>query len=273
MVQKKSITVLTYIVLILVTIVAIAPFYFMLIMSTYRTQNLAAAVSMLPGDYLMTNLRSVIASGFLRYYWNSLSTAVIFTVISVALPTMAGYGFAKYSFRGGKILYAIIVGAMMIPAQLGLIGYVIQMRGMRLIGTHWPIILGDVATCFGVFWMTQFIRGAVPDAVMESARLDGSGEIRTFFQIVLPFIIPAMATLAIIQFIFSWNAYLRPLVTLSDPNLFTIPLGIASLATRYQTDYAAQIAALSLGTVPLIIVFLLGSKTFIRGLTSGAVKG
>jgi multiple sugar transport system permease protein/cellobiose transport system permease protein len=121
--------------------------------------------------------------------------------------------------------------------------------------------------------MTQYISGALPDTVLESARLDGCGEWRLFGQIVLPYITPAMATLTIIQFVFSWNNYLRPLVTLSDPNMFTIPLGIASLSTRYQTDYAAQITALSLGTVPLIILFLCGSKTFIMGLTSGAVKG
>lgn len=270
---RRASTILIYVLLTVVTLIAIAPFFFMIIMSTYRTQEISRAVSMIPGGYFLANLKTVVASGFLHYYWNSVYTTVIFTALSVALSAMAGYGFAKFRFRGNRTLHAAVVGAMMIPAQLGLIGYVIQMRNMHLIGTHWPIILGDIATCFGVFWMTQFISGAVPDAIIESARIDGGGEWRIFGQIVTPCITPAMATLAIIQFVFSWNNYLRPLVTLSDPNLFTIPLGIASLSTRYQTDYSAQITALALGTVPLIIVFLCGSKTFIAGLTSGAVKG
>jgi multiple sugar transport system permease protein/cellobiose transport system permease protein len=262
-----------YLVLIVITVIAISPFYFMIIMSTYRTQELGRAGSLIPGSYFITNLNNVLKSGFLFYYWNSVYVAVIFTLMSVLLSAMAGYGFAKFNFKLNKPLHAFVVGAMMIPAQLGLIGYVIEMRVLHMGGTHWPIILGDVATCFGVFWMTQYISGALPNEVLESARIDGCGEWRIFLRIALPYSSPAMATLAIIQFVFSWNNYLRPLVTLTDPDQYTIPLGIAALASRYMTDYAAQITALSLGTIPLIIVFLCGSKTFIMGLTSGAVKG
>jgi multiple sugar transport system permease protein/cellobiose transport system permease protein len=271
--NKKLQTVLMYTVLAIITVIAISPFYFMIIMSTYRSQEMSKAASLLPGPYFFKNLSNVLKSGFLHYYWNSIYTTVIFTVLSVALSVTAGYGFAKFKFKLDKALYAFVVGAMMVPAQLGLIGYIIEMRNMHLNGTHWPIILGDIATCFGVFWMTQYIQSSVPGSVLESARLDGCGEWRIFGQIVIPYVAPAMATLMIIQFVFSWNNFLRPLVTLSDTNLYTIPLGISSLATRYQTDYAAQITALALGTVPLIIIFLLGSKTFITGLTSGAVKG
>jgi multiple sugar transport system permease protein/cellobiose transport system permease protein len=271
--NKKISIFLIYLLLIIVTVIAIAPFYFMIIMSTYRTQDLALAGSLLPGTYFLTNLGNVLKSGFLLYYWNSVYVAVIFTSMSVFLSAMAGYGFAKFKFKFNKPLNTFVVGAMMIPAQLGLIGYVIEMRGLHLGGTAWAVILGDVATCFGVFWMTQYISSALPNEVLESARIDGSGEWKTFFRIALPYSSPAMATLGIIQFVFSWNSYLRPLVTLTDPMHFTIPLGIASLASRYMTDYAAQITALSLGTIPLIIVFLCGSRTFIMGLTSGAVKG
>jgi multiple sugar transport system permease protein/cellobiose transport system permease protein len=259
--------------LIAVTLAALAPFWFMIVMSTYRTQELGRAITLLPGGYFLRNLMTVLESGFLRYYWNSLYSSVIFTVGSVLLSTIAGYGFAKFAFRGNRTLHAVIVASMMIPAQLGLIGYVIQMRAMRMIGTIWPIMLGDIATCFGVFWMTQYIKSSLPDSIIDSARLDGCGEFRIFWQVVLPCVTPAVATLSIVQFVFMWNSYLRPIVTLTDPNLFTIPLGVASLSSRYQTDFAAQICALTLGTVPLILVFLAGSKTFILGLTSGAVKG
>ena len=270
--SRKISLILLYLALAIITIIAISPFYFMIIMSSYRTQNLAEAVSMLPGNHFLVNLRTVLDSGFLLYYRNSLYAAVVFTTISLLLCSMAGYGFAKFNFKGNKVLFAFVIGAMMIPAQLGLIGYVIQMRVMGLGRTLWPIILGDVASCFGVFWICQYVRGSLSDAILESARIDGCGEFRIFFNIALPCITPALATLAILQFVFSWNYYLRPLVTLSDPRLFTIPLGVATLGTRYQTDHAAQICALALATVPLIIVFICGSKTFISGLTSGAVK-
>lgn len=245
----------------------------MVLMSTYPTQQLGNVLSLKPGGFFFENLKTVLASGFLYYYWNSIRSAVIFTLLSVFLCALAGYGFAKFEFKGKNILFVFVLGSMMIPAQLGLIGYVVQMRSMHLIGTIWPIILGDIASCFGVFWMTQYITSSVPKPIMEAARLDGCNELRMFFQIVLPTIKPALATLGIIQFIFSWNYYLRPLMTISNPELYTIPLGIASLSTRYQTNYAAQITALTLGTIPTIIIFVIGARSFINSLTAGAVKG
>lgn len=271
--NKNLYRVFLYLILAVVTIVSITPFFFMLLMSTYRTQELGQVLSLRPGGYFITNFKTVINSGFMLYYWNSIKTSVTFTVISVFLCALAGYGFAKFTFRFKKPLYVFIVASMMIPAQLGLIGYVIQMRQMHLIGTMWPIFLGDIASCFGVFWMASYIAMAVPQPILEAARMDGCSEIRMFFQIVVPIIKPALATLAIIQFIFMWNYYLRPLMTVSNPDLYTVPLGIASLSTRYQTNYAAQITALSLGTVPTILLFIFGSRMFINSLTSGAVKG
>lgn len=271
--NKILLRIFLYIILIAVTITMIQPFYFMILMSTYRTQQLGNVLSLHAGGHFLENVKTVLDSGFLHYYWNSIKSAVIFTLLSVLLCALAGYGFAKFQFKGKKILYIIVVGSMMIPAQLGLIGYVIQMRNMHLIGTLWPIILGDLSSCFGVFWMTQYITSSVPKAIMEAARIDGCSELRLFYQIVLPTIKPALATLAIIQFVFSWNYYLRPLMTISDPDLYTIPLGIAALSTRYQTNYAAQITALTLGTIPTIIIFIFGARSFISSLTSGAVKG
>jgi len=271
--NKTILRIFLYIILIAITLIMIQPFYFMILMSTYRTQQLGEVLSLRTGGHFVENLKTVIESGFLNYYWNSIKAAVIFTVLSVFICAMAGYGFAKFQFNGKRILYILVIGSMMIPAQLGLIGYVIQMRSMHLIGSLWPIILGDLASCFGVFWMTQYITSSVPKAIMEAARIDGCSEFRLFFQIVLPTIKPALATLGIIQFVFSWNYYLRPLMTISDPDLYTIPLGIASLSTRYQTNYAAQITALSLGTIPTIIIFIFGARSFISSLTSGAVKG
>lgn len=271
--NKFILRILIFLLLFVVSIIMITPFFFMILMSTYPTQQLGNVLSLRPGGFFIQNLKTVLASGFLHYYWNSIRSATIFTILSVFICSLAGYGFAKFEFKGKKILFTLVLGSMMIPAQLGLIGYVIQMRRMHLVGTIWPIILGDIASCFGVFWMTQYITSSVPKPIMEAARLDGCSELRMFFQIVLPIIKPALATLGIIQFVFSWNYYLRPLMTISNPDLYTIPLGIASLSTRYQTNHAAQITALSLGTIPTIIIFIIGSRSFISSLTAGAVKG
>ena len=255
------------------TIAAIFPFYMMLIMSTYRTQELAKAIRMVPGSYFMNNLAKVIEGNFLNYYWNSFYITVIATLLCALVSSLTGYGLAKFKFKLNKPLYTFIIASMMIPMQLGLIGYVIEMRYFHLGNTREAVIAMYIASSFGVFWMTQFIRGSLPNAVIESARIDGCGELKIFFNIVLAYIKPGLATLIILSFMWNWNNYLLPLVVLSDPELYPITLGIASLGNRYSADYAAQISALALGTVPLIIIFILGSRYFIQGLTAGDVKG
>lgn len=162
---------------------------------------------------------------------------------------------------------------MMIPGHLGLIAYVMEMKWFHLNNTHAPLILAGLNNAFGVFFMTQFIRSSVPTEVIESARIDGCSEPAILTRIVVPFLMPAISTLGLISFLGSWNGYLLPLVTINKPELYTLPLGIANLSTVFRTDYSASILGLTLGTLPLIILFLFGSKTLVRGLTGGAVKG
>jgi len=266
---KKCLTVL---VLLVITLISFFPFYMMLIMGTYKNEHLAEAISMLPGGYFIENMKKILNGGFLKYYGNSLYITVMATGLCVIVSSLTGYGLAKFRFRLNKFLSAFIVMCMMIPSQLGIIGYVIEMRFMHLGNTREAVILATVANCFGAFWMTQFIKGSVHDEVLESARIDGCSEIGIFAKIVIPFIKPGIATLVILQFMWNWNSYLLPLVVLNNPDLYTITLGIASLGNRYSTDFAAQICALSLGTIPLIIIFIFGSKYFIEGLTAGSVK-
>jgi cellobiose transport system permease protein len=162
---------------------------------------------------------------------------------------------------------------MMIPGQLGLVAYIIEMRFLGLSGSLIPLILPWVANAFGIYWMTQFMKGAVPNEVLESARIDGCSEVGVFFRIALPFIGPAVTTLSLLVFLWSWNNYLLPLIIVNQPELYTIPLGITTLGNLYRTDLAAQILGLSIGTIPVLVLFAIGSKSFIRGLTTGSVKG
>ena len=263
----------TTILLIVLALITIFPFYLMISMGTHTSAELFKGIAILPGDYLLENLKTVSDSSFGKFYVNSIISSAAATVIGVLTSSMAGYALSKFTFRFRNFITSWIVTTMMIPSQIRLIAYVIEMRSMHLMNSLWPVIIPFTFSAFGVFWMKQSIDGAVPDEIIESARIDGASEIRIFFTIVLPFVKAALITIALLLFMWSWNNYLLPLITINDMNYYTVPLGVAMLNGLYQTDYAAKILALSMGTIPLIIMFIFGSKYFIRGLTSGAVKG
>lgn len=257
----------------LLSLFSLFPFYIMLIMGTYRNEELFGGILLVPGNYLLENFKTVMESRFDLIYLNSIIVSGWSVVLAVLVSSLAGFAFAKHHFKGKRPLFSFILLTMMIPSQLGLVAYIIEMRYLGLTGTLIPLILPWVANAFGIFWMTQFMKGAIPNEVLESARIDGCSEIGVFFKIVVPFIKPAIITLSLLIFLWSWNNYLLPLILINKPELYTIPLGITTLGNLYRTDMAAQILGLSVGTIPVLILFAFGSKSFIRGLTAGSVKG
>jgi len=267
---KKTLATLAIAVL---SIFSLLPFYIMTIMGTYLNEDLFTKIVLVPGSYLLENLKTVAASRFDLVYLNSLIVSLSSTVLSVFVSACAGFAFAKHEFKLKNKIFSFVLLTMMIPGQLGIVAYVIEMRYLQLSGTLLPLILPWVANAFGVYWMTQFIRSAVPTEVLESAKIDGCSDIGIFFRMVIPFIYPAITTLSLLVFLWSWNNYLLPLIIINKPELYTIPLGITSLGDAYRTDLAAQILGLTLGTLPVLVLFAFGSKSFIRGLTAGSVKG
>lgn len=257
----------------LISIFSLAPFYIMLVMGTYKSEDLYTKIVLWPGNYIVQNVRSILKTDFFLYYWNSFYIAVLATALSVFVSMLTGFALSKYDFKHRKSIFYFIVSSMMIPSQLGLVAYVIEMRMLHFTNTHIPLIIGSAASAFGVFWMTQYIGSAVPASVIESARIDGCHEFIIFLRIVIPFIKPAIVTLCMLAFLASWNNYLMPLVLLNNTKLYTIPLGISTLGNYYRNDYGAEIMGLSLGCLPLVLLFASGSKHFISGLTAGAVKG
>jgi cellobiose transport system permease protein len=257
----------------LLSLFALFPFYLMIIMGTYRNEELFTRIVLVPGSYLLENFQTVVASDFHLVYLNSLVVSIVSTVLAVFVSAFAGFAFSKHEFKYKNKIFAAVLLTMMIPGQLGLVAYVIEIRYMGISGTLLPLILPWVANAFGVFWMTQFMKGAVPNEVLESARIDGCSDFSVFFRIVLAFCWPAMTTLSLLVFLWSWNNYLLPLIVINKPELYTIPLAISTLGDAYRTDLAAQILGLSLGTLPVLILFAIGSKSFIHGLTAGSVKG
>lgn len=270
--EKRS-KVFTIMLLTILSLVSLFPFYMMVMMSTYITEEMFRGLPFFPGNYFAENLKAVFASNFFTAYANSILVSALATAGCVLVSAMAGYGINIYNFKFKKMAATLIMITMMVPTQIGVIGYTIEMRTFGLVGSLWPLVLIWLANGFGVFWMMQSIKGALPLEIVESARIDGSNEMRTFWQIVVPCILPALATLAMLVFLWSWNSYMYPLVLINDAEKYTIPLYIKSLSSLYRTDYGAQLAGLVLATVPLIAMFVFGAKNFIKGLTAGAVKG
>lgn len=252
---------------------ALFPFYMMFTMGTYISEDLFKGLIFTPGNYLIENFKTIMRSNFHLFYINSFYISIISTALCIIVSALTGFALSKYTFKLRNFMFFFILSTMMIPGQLGLIGYVIEMRFFGLTSSHIPLIIPWIASAFGVFWMTIFIRDAVSNEIIESARIDGCHDFRIFYQIVLPMILPAIVTLSLLTFLYSWNSYLLPLVLINRPEMYTVPLGIVTLSGMYRTDYAAQILGLGLGTLPIIILYAFGSKQFTQGLLAGAVKG
>lgn len=264
---------LSLILLILVSLLSLAPFYMVISMSTHNTSEIYRGDLLALGTHLGENMKTIIAGGFGRYYLNSFVTAILTVLISSLISVMAAYGLTVFSFRAKKKVYAFIVASMMIPGQISLLGYCIEMRNMHLMNTLWPLIFTFSASAYSVYFITEFMRSSLPMEVVESARIDGCGERRILFQIALPLVKPAVITQIMLYFLWSWNNFLLPSTVLTDSSKFTVPLGIQTLATAYTQDLGARGAALALSVIPLIVLFGAGSKYFVQGLSAGAVKG
>ena len=261
------------IVMLLISAVALFPFYSMLMMGTYKTSDLYSSVKLLPGNYLMENLKRVLATPIFTFYRNSLVVAICSSLACVLVSSLAGYALSKFRFKGRNLVSNFILITMMVPSQLGIVAYVLQMRKMGMTDTLLPLILPFAASAFGVFWIRSFTDRAVPYEVIESARIDGAGEFEIFWKIVMPFIRPACITLLLLAFLWSWNDFLYPLVLINKNELYTIPLGIRQMSGAYSNDTAAQILGLSLSTLPILLLFIAFNKNMIEGLTSSSVKG
>lgn len=269
--RKKSIAL--YVILGIVALICILPFYMMLTMSTQYTEDIYKGITLLPGKYLLDNLKTVFNAHFEIYYRNSLIVSLSTTALSAIVSTLCGYGLAKYKFPGRSFIFGFIMVTMMIPTQLGLVAFVVEMKHFGWMGTLLPLIIPGAASGFGVYWMRNYIDSGIPTELLESGRIDGAGEFRILGSIVVPCIKPAVMSLSLMNFVTSWNSYLLPLIVLNKNETYTVPIGIVNLNSAYRNDLAAKITALSIGIIPLLILFLLTSKSFIKGITMGAVKG
>ncbi|MGN8875086.1 carbohydrate ABC transporter permease [Pseudoflavonifractor sp. HCP28S3_F10] len=207
-----------------------------------------------------------------KWLFNTVFMAVGSMILTCLTASLAGYALAKKRFYGRGVLFTLIVCAMALPKQVIVIPLLQEMNFLHLANNLWAVILPTVGWPFGVFLMKQFSE-TIPTEILEAARVDGSGELRTFFSIVFPMIKPGVGALAIFTFVNSWNDYFLQLIMLTKREVWTISLGIARLQGEMSSDFGLIMAGATLAAIPIVTVFIVFQKYFTQGIAMGAVKG
>jgi multiple sugar transport system permease protein len=222
-------------------------------------------------NHLFKNNNFPIVSGLI----NSFIVAASVTVLTVYFSTMTAYGIHAYNFKTRNIAFGFILMILMIPAQVSTAGFLKEMGAFKMLDTFWPLIIPAIAAPSTVFFMRQYMQGALPLEIVEAARIDGGNEFYNFNRIVLPILKPAMAVQAIFAFISTWNNYFTPAMVINSSNKKTVPIIIAAMrgSDYMNQDYGMIYATLFVSIIPLIIIYLIFSKYIIRGVALGSVKG
>ncbi|VHC20169.1 carbohydrate ABC transporter permease [Streptococcus pyogenes] len=274
---KKKLTasdILTAVMLCVLTILFIFPFYWIMT-GAFKAK---ADTIMIPPQWwpkapTIENFKAlVVQNPALKWLWNSVFISVATMFLVCGTSSLAGYALAKKRFYGQRLLFSIFIAAMALPKQVVLVPLVRIVNFMGIHDTLAAVILPLVGWPFGVFLMKQFSEN-IPTELLESAKIDGCGEIRTFFNVAFPIVKPGFAALAIFTFINTWNDYFMQLVMLTSRENLTISLGVATMQAEMATNYGLIMAGAAMAAVPIVTVFLVFQKSFTQGITMGAVKG
>jgi cellobiose transport system permease protein len=263
----------TYVILILATLVSAFPFYWSIVAATHDNADInAVPPPFVPGGKLDSFERAADQAHIVKALVNSTLVSGTVALGTVLACTLAGFAFAKLRFRGRGALLSITVGTMMIPPQLGLIPLYMMMAKLGWANQLQSVILPTLVTAFGVFFMRQYLAEALPDELIEAGRMDGASYLRIFWSIVLPAARPAMAVLGLLTFMTTWNDFFWPIIALSQDNP-TVQVAINSLGGGYVPDQSVILAGTVLGTLPVLVVFGLLGRQIVGGIMQGAVKG
>ncbi len=266
---------LIYLLLILFAVVALIPLFLVWMSAFKESREIFRDPFALPASLNFANLIKAWTAGhFSLYFRNSIIISVPTTLGVVALSCLAGYGLARYDFRGRQIIFYTFLVGIMVPFQSVMIPLYYNLRDYGLLGTYWAMILPATALGqpFGIFLMQAFFRG-LPGELADAARVDGCNEFQTFWRVMLPMAGSAMSALFVFQFMWTWNAYLMPLLYMQREELRPLPLGLAFFRGRYTADHGLIAAGATIVSVPVIIVYVLFQRQFMRGLTAGALRG
>jgi cellobiose transport system permease protein len=264
----------TYTVLSVFTVVSLLPLLWTFIASSRTDQRLAQTPPPLWfGGNLFKNMETAWNQGGLgKAMWNSVIVSGSITVGTVLFSTVAGFAFAKLKFRFSSTLLLITIGTMMVPPQLGVVPLYLWMADLHWSNQLQAVILPTFVSAFGVFFMRQYLVQALPTEIIEAARMDGASSLRVIWHVVFPAARPAMAVLGLLTFVMAWNDFLWPIIALNQANP-TVQVALNQLGTGYIPDQAVIMAGALLGTLPLLVAFLLFGKQIVGGIMQGAVKG
>ncbi len=266
---------LAYIFLGVGALATIYPFYWMVTAATLTESDIfQSPPRLLPGRDLLGNLEVLSQSApYLRALLNSILVAGVTTVSTVLLSALAGYAFAKFQFRGRGLMFAVVLGTLMLPTEIMIIPLFVIMVQLGWVDSYLALTVPYLVTAFGVFLMRQQMMG-FPNDLLDAARIDGNGELGVFFRVVLPNMKAACAALGIVTFMSQWGNFLWPLVVMSTPEKFTYPLMLSNLAQRQGggVEYAPIMVASAIGLIPLILLFFFFQKYIVSGVFGGSLK-
>lgn len=264
-----------YVLLILLGAACLFPFLLMIVNATRSGVEITRSFTLIPNSHIKENWEVVFSYfNLFKGMWNSLLVAVPATLFTAYFSALTAYGLAMYQFKGSKLIFTTILVFMMIPGQLGLIGFYNLCTKLHLVNSYIPLVIPAIAAPGTVFFLRQYVLSVLPPSLIEAARIDGAGELYSFHRIVLPVMSPGIATMAIMAFIGNWNSYLTPMIILNKNDKFTLPVMMATLraSTDIQSNQGAIYLAVAISVIPILIVFCFCSKYIISSISAGSVK-
>ena len=273
----KTSTVIWFSIALILALIFFFPVFFM-ITSSFKaeTEVFAMPIHWIPEDFqgIAQYAKAFDQVPLGRYFFNSAFMAIVDVIVTVIFSAMAGYGFAKFNFRGQRIMFFFVLVTITVPFQILIIPLYVQVFKLGWADTYAGLIIPGIMNAFGVFMMRQFAY-SIPDELLDAARIDGASEFRIFWRIVLPLLAPASASLAVIIFLFSWNNFLWPLIVIRGQDLKTLPVGMTVFIEPHNgpPQWAVSMAVSTLATLPIALLFIFFQRYFIQGLTMSGIKG
>ncbi|MHB9011093.1 MAG: carbohydrate ABC transporter permease [Ignavibacteriaceae bacterium] len=266
--------IILYIILITAAILCLLPFVWMISTSFMATgQSNVYPPKFFPDKFTLVQYKNLFARlNVAKYLLNSLILSVSVTIVSLFVNSMAGYAFAKYKFSGQKSLFKLLLSFMIVPAQVTMLPLFLMLKEMGLINSYFAVIIPGMASVFGIFLIRQYLL-AIPDSLIEAAKLDGASDFQIYFTLILPLAKPILITLAIFTFMGTWNDFLWPLIVMTNDSMYTLPVALANLMGEHNQDTELMMAGSVVTILPILLVFIALQKHYLKGIMMGSLKG
>ena len=264
-----------YILMVFFALLAIVPIYLMLINATRTNAQINEGISLIPGTNTMQNWKNLTNRNFQIWqgFGNSAVISFFSTILSVYFSSLTAYAIHVYKFRGRKFLWAFILTVIMLPGTLSFIGFYQFMAKLHLTNSFIPLIVPSIASAGSVLFMKQYMESILSFELIDAGRIDGAGEFRIFNTVIMPIMIPAVATQSIFAFVGSWNNFMTPFVLLSDQKKYTLPMLVQTLrGDIYRTEYGSIYLGVAISLLPILVFYAFMSRFIISGITMGGVK-